>query len=115
MSIPPDADILRHYYLVQYFYGAASRAGLPPMPLQGVWTADEGGLPPWKGDYHNDLNTQMTYIAYQTAGHFDEGAATSTSCGICCPPSAASRSDFYDAPGAAVPGVMSLAGKPLSR
>jgi alpha-L-fucosidase 2 len=31
------------------------------MPLQGVWTADAGGLPPWKGDYHNDLNTQMTY------------------------------------------------------
>ena len=32
----------------------------PPMPLQGVWTADAGSLPPWKGDYHNDLNTQMT-------------------------------------------------------
>ena len=42
------------------------------MPLQGVWTADSGGLPPWKGDYHNDLNTQTTYIAYQTAGLFDE-------------------------------------------
>jgi len=63
----PEADILRHYYLVQYFYGAASRRGSPPMPLQGVWTADAGGLPPWKGDYHNDLNTQMTYIAYQAA------------------------------------------------
>ena len=69
----PEADILRHYYLVQYFYGAASRRGAPPMPLQGVWTADAGGLPPWKGDYHNDLNTQMTYIAYQTAGRFEEG------------------------------------------
>ncbi|MBI5835323.1 MAG: glycoside hydrolase N-terminal domain-containing protein, partial [Armatimonadetes bacterium] len=69
----PQEDILRHYYLVQYFHGAASRRGAPPMPLQGVWTADAGGLPPWKGDYHNDLNTQMTYIAYQAAGHFDEG------------------------------------------
>ena len=26
------------------------RAAAPPMPLQGVWTADNGGLPPWKGD-----------------------------------------------------------------
>ena len=70
-----ELEISRQYYLVQYFYGAASRRSAPPMPLQGVWTADNGGLPPWKGDYHNDLNTQMTYIAYQTAGHFDEGLA----------------------------------------
>ena len=68
-----ELAISRQYHLVQYFHGAASRRGAPPMPLQGVWTADNGGLPPWKGDYHNDLNTQMTYIAYQSAGHFDEG------------------------------------------
>jgi len=63
----PEPDIERYYYLARYFYGAASRRGAPPMPLQGVWTADNGGLPPWKGDYHNDLNTQMTYIGYQGA------------------------------------------------
>ena len=32
----PDAAVLRHYYIVRYFYGAASRRGAPPMPLQGV-------------------------------------------------------------------------------
>lgn len=32
----PEPEILRHYYLIQYFYGAASRRGAPPMPLQGV-------------------------------------------------------------------------------
>ena len=69
----PELDLWRHYYLVQYFYGAASRRGAPPIPLQGVWTADNGELPPWKGDYHHDLNTEMTYVAYQTAGRFDEG------------------------------------------
>ncbi|NQT88680.1 glycoside hydrolase N-terminal domain-containing protein, partial [bacterium] len=36
----PEPHILRQHYLVQYFYGAASRRGAPPMPLQGVWTAD---------------------------------------------------------------------------
>ena len=51
----PDEQVLRHYHLVQYFYGAASRTGAPPIPLQGVWTADAGELPPWKGDYHHDL------------------------------------------------------------
>ena len=109
----PDADILRHYYLVQYFYGAASRRGAPPMPLQGVWTADEDGLPPWKGDYHNDLNTQMTYIAYQTAGRFDEGACYLDFLWNLLPTFRRFAKDFYDAPGAALPGVMSLAGRPL--
>ena len=109
----PEADILRHYYLVQYFYGAASRRGAPPMPLQGVWTADAGGLPPWKGDYHNDLNTQMTYIAYQTAGRFEEGRSFLDFMWDLLPVFRKFAKDFYDAPGAAVPGVMSLAGQAL--
>ena len=109
----PEADILRHYHLVQYFHGAASRRGAPPMPLQGVWTADEGGLPPWKGDYHNDLNTQMTYIAYQTAGRFDEGLSFLDYLWDLLPVFRKFARDFYGAPGAAVPGVMSLAGQAL--
>jgi hypothetical protein len=109
----PEPAILQHYYLVQYFYGAASRRGAPPMPLQGVWTADAGSLPPWKGDYHNDLNTQMTYIGYQAAGRFDEGAAFLDFLWDLLPTFRKFAQDFYDAPGAAVPGVMTLAGQPL--
>lgn len=109
----PDPRILQHYYLVRYFYGAASRRGTPPMPLQGVWSADAGTLPPWKGDYHNDLNTQMTYMGYQAAGHFDEGAAFLDLLWDLLPRFRDFARDFYQAPGAAVPGVMSLAGQPL--
>ena len=109
----PELNHLRHYYLVQYFYGAASRLGAPPMPLQGVWTADNGGLPPWKGDYHNDLNTQMTYIAYQTAGRFDQGRCFLEFLWKLLPEFRPFARKFYDAPGAAVPGVMTLDGKPL--
>lgn len=69
----PDARLQQQYDLCRYFYAAASRPGSPPMPLQGLWTADEGGLPPWKGDYHHDLNTQMTYLAYHDAGLREEG------------------------------------------
>jgi alpha-L-fucosidase 2 len=111
--VVPEPEILRHYYLVQYFYGAASRRGAPPMPLQGVWTADAGGLPPWKGDYHNDLNTQMTYIAYQVAGRFDEGQCFLDFLWDLLPVFRTFAKDFYDSPGAAVPGVMSLGGQPL--
>jgi alpha-L-fucosidase 2 len=109
----PEPHVARHYYLVRYFYGAASRRGAPPMPLQGVWSADAGTLPPWKGDYHNDLNTQMTYMGYQTAGHFDEGAAWLDLLWDLLPTFRHFAREFYGAPGAAVPGVMSLAGQPL--
>ncbi len=109
----PEPEIQRQYDLVQYFYGAASRRHAPPMPLQGVWTADSGGLPPWKGDYHNDLNTQMTYIAYQGAGHFDEGSSFLDLLWDLLPRFREFARDFYGTPGAAVPGVMSLAGQPL--
>jgi alpha-L-fucosidase 2 len=109
----PDRAAERQYYLTQYFYGAASRRGAPPIPLQGVWTADAGGLPPWKGDYHNDLNTQMTYLAYQTAGRFEEGRVFLDPLWSLLPRFRTFAKEFYDAPGAAVPGVMTLAGQPL--
>ena len=109
----PDAKILQHYQLVRYFYGAASRQGAPPMPLQGVWTADTGSLPPWKGDYHNDLNTQMTYLAYRTSGDFEAGLCFLDYLWARLPVFRKFATDFYQTPGAAVPGVMSLAGQPL--
>jgi alpha-L-fucosidase 2 len=109
----PNPVALRQYYLANYFYGAASRKGAPPMPLQGVWTADAGGLPPWKGDYHNDLNTETTYLAYQAAGHFEEGAAFLDLLWSLTPRFRLFAREFYDAPGAAVPGVMTLDGQPL--
>lgn len=114
VSLPKEElDILRHYYLVRYFYGAASRLDAPPMPLQGVWTADNGGLPPWKGDYHNDLNTQMTYIGYYGAGNFDEGLSFYDYLWKLLPQWKKFAKDFYGTGGAAIPGVMTLAGKPL--
>lgn len=109
----PEPAIQNYAVLCRYFYGAASRRGAPPMPLQGVWTADNGGLPPWKGDYHNDLNTQMTYIAYQSAGHFNEGACYLDFLTKLAPTFADFARDFYGTPGLATPGVMSLAGQPL--
>ena len=109
----PDTAIQKHYNLVQYFYGAASRSDAPPMPLQGVWTADNGFLPPWKGDYHNDLNTQMTYIAYQAAGRFDEGASFLNLLWDRRKVFQDFAKDFYGTGGLAMPGVMSYGGQPL--
>jgi alpha-L-fucosidase 2 len=109
----PDKAIQQQYDLVQYFYGAASRMEHPPMPLQGVWTADNGNLPPWKGDYHNDLNTQMTYMAYQQSGRFDEGASYLNFLWDRRQVFADFARDFYGTDGLACPGVMSYSGQPL--
>lgn len=108
----PDETIERHYYLVNYYLGSGSRKGAPPMPLQGVWTADNGRMPAWKGDYHHDLNTQMNYWSYHTAGHFDEGASFVDHLSDLLPTFERFARSFYDCPGAAVPGTMSLDGQP---
>ncbi|MDP2889983.1 MAG: glycoside hydrolase N-terminal domain-containing protein [Bacteroidota bacterium] len=109
----PDEVVQRQYNLVQYFYGAASRADAPPMPLQGVWTADNGSLPPWKGDYHNDLNTQMTYMAYQESGRFDQGLSYINYLWDRRKVFRDFAKYFYETDGLACPGVMSYAGQPL--
>ncbi|MGC8847085.1 MAG: glycosyl hydrolase family 95 catalytic domain-containing protein, partial [Candidatus Hydrogenedens sp.] len=59
----PDEIIEKRWYHETYKFGSAG--GIYPIALQGPWTADNGKRPPWKGDYHHDLNTQMSYwIAY---------------------------------------------------
>ena len=70
----PDPLLEKQYYLEMYKFGAASRKGAPPITLQAVWTADNGKLPPWKGDLHNDLNTQLSYWPSYAGNHPDEGA-----------------------------------------
>ena len=71
----PDTLIEKQYYLEQYKFGSASRQGAPPISLQAVWTADNGRIPPWKGDYHHDLNTQLSYWPCYSANHLPEGLA----------------------------------------
>jgi alpha-L-fucosidase 2 len=59
----PDDIIENRWYIETYKFGAS--AGPNAITLQGPWTADNGKIPPWKGDYHHDLNTEMSYwIAY---------------------------------------------------
>ncbi len=69
----PNPVIERQWYLDMYKFGAAARRGAPPITLQGPWTADDGKLPPWKGDYHHDLNTQLSYWPCYSGNRLEEG------------------------------------------
>ncbi|MGC4013566.1 MAG: hypothetical protein QM755_03455 [Luteolibacter sp.] len=109
----PEPRLQHHYDLVKYYYGASSRSHADPMPLQGVWTADSGGLPPWKGDYHNDLNTQMTYVAWQTAGLTDAGMSYLNYYWDRMPEFRDYGRKFFGMDTAMVPGVMTRGGRPM--
>ncbi|MGE5297403.1 MAG: glycosyl hydrolase family 95 catalytic domain-containing protein, partial [Solirubrobacterales bacterium] len=70
----PNPVIERQWYLETYKFGSAAREDTPPITLQGPWTADDMKIPPWKGDYHHDLNTELSYWpAY--SGNRLEGAS----------------------------------------
>ncbi len=99
----PDAALERLWVEESYKFLAAARRNAPPVALQGPWTLDNGRLPPWKGDYHHDLNTQMTYWPALTGNRLDAHAGfldwlweTADECRRW-------TRDFYDLDGLAVP------------
>lgn len=67
----PDPVIEKQWYLDMYKFGSAARSNTPPISLQAVWTADNGTIPPWKGDYHHDLNTQLSYWPAYSGNHLE--------------------------------------------
>lgn len=68
----PDSLLETQWYRELYKFGSTSRKGAPAVTLQAVWTADNRRLPPWKGDFHNDLNTQLSYWPSYASNHLEE-------------------------------------------
>lgn len=68
----PDARLESLYYIEMYKLACSSRPGGYPTTLQGLWTLD-GGMPPWSGDYHLDMNIQETYWPIYTANRLELG------------------------------------------
>lgn len=109
----PDKLFENQWYLTNYLFGSCSRKGRLPMPLQGVWTADDGQLPPWKGDYHNDLNTQLSYLHYLKANHFPEGESYLDFLWNLKDKGEEFAKTFYGTDGICMPSVMSVDGEAL--
>ncbi len=109
----PDQWMQKQWYVTNYLFASCSRKGGYPMSLQGVWTADDGNLPPWKGDYHNDLNTQLSYTHFLKADHLEEGEAFIDFLWDLKDEAALFAKKFYGTEGICLPGVMTIDGKPL--
>jgi alpha-L-fucosidase 2 len=109
----PDPVLEAQWYRELYKFGATSRRGAPPISLQAVWTADNGRIPPWKGDYHHDLNTQLSYWPCYSSNHLEEGLAYLDWLWRIRPAALEFTRTFFEAAGLNVPGVTTLAGKPM--
>lgn len=109
----PDTLLEKQYYLEQYKLGSAARSGAPAITLQAVWTADNGNLPPWKGDFHNDLNTQLSYWPSYTGNHLAEAATFTDWLWKIRPKNLQYTKQFFGVEGLNVPGVATLDGDPM--
>ncbi|MCM4167462.1 hypothetical protein KCTC52924_01043 [Arenibacter antarcticus] len=109
----PDPILQHQWYMEMYKFGSAARQGAPPISLQSVWTADNGKLPPWKGDFHHDLNTQLSYWPAYSGNHlaleqgFIDWMSTYKST------FKKYTKDYYGTNGLNVPGVTTLTGDPM--
>ena len=109
----PDSILENQWYRELYKLGSASRRGAPPISLQAVWTADNGRIPPWKGDFHHDLNTELSYWPCYSANHLEEGLAYLDWLWHVRPSALKFTRMFFDTDGLNVPGVTTLTGEPM--
>jgi alpha-L-fucosidase 2 len=109
----PDSILEKQWFLEMYKFGSAARKDAPPISLQAVWTADNGKLPPWKGDFHNDLNTQLSYWPAYSSNHVDleEGFIDWLFNNRTAFKDYTNK--YFDRNGLNVPGVATLTGNPM--
>ncbi|MBV8253520.1 MAG: hypothetical protein JO154_13015 [Chitinophaga sp.] len=109
----PDTLLEKQYYLDMYKFGCVARNNTPPISLQAVWTADNGKLPPWKGDFHHDLNTELSYWPGYTANHTDLTAGFTNWLWNTQSESKRWTKQYFGIDGLNVPGVNTISGKPM--
>ena len=109
----PDAVLQKQYDNEMYKFGSASRENSSPISLQAVWTADNGQLPPWKGDYHHDLNTQLSYWPAYIGNHLTEGLGYLNTLWNQRDVYKRYTRQYFGTDGMNVPGVATLQGEPM--
>lgn len=108
-----DPMLEKTYFKATYLFASTSRKGFYPMPLQGVWTADNDSLPPWKGDYHHDTNTQLSYQSFLKANRLDEGRVFVDYLWQQRNNYKEFAKKFHKVKGLLIPGVSTIDGKPM--
>lgn len=110
----PDSILAKQYANEMYKLGSVAREYSYPISLQAVWTADNGKLPPWKGDYHHDLNTQLSYWPCYTGNHLSEGLGYLNTLWKQREENRKYTRQYFGKNGLNVPGVCTLEGAPMA-
>ena len=109
----PDVILQKQYNLELYKMGAVARNNTPPISLQAVWTADNGSLPPWKGDIHNDLNTELSYWPFYTGNHLEQAQSFTNWLWKVKDQNKKWTKNYFGIDGLNVPGVTTITGKEM--
>ncbi len=109
----PDPVLEKQWYLEQYKFASTARSYTAPISLQAIWTADNGMLPPWKGDFHHDLNTQLSYWPAYSGNHLEEEEGFTNWLWQHREAFYRYAKNFFGAEGLNVPGVTTLDGEPM--
>lgn len=109
----PDSVLQKQYQNEMYKFGSTTREHSYPISLQAVWTADNGKLPPWKGDYHHDLNTQLSYWPAYTGNHLTEGMGYLNTLWNQRDAYKRYTRRYFGTEGMNIPGVCTLTGEPM--
>lgn len=109
----PDPVLQKQYDNEMYKFGSVAREHSYPISLQAVWTADNGSLPPWKGDYHHDLNTQLSYWPSYTGNHLTEAMGYINTLWNQRDTYRDFTKQYFGTEGLNVPGVCTLTGQPM--
>ena len=109
----PDPILERQYYLDMYKFGCVARNNTPPISLQAIWTADDGKLPPWKGDFHHDLNTELSYWPGYSGNHLDLTEGFTNWLWKVKGENIKWTRQYFELEGLNVPGVSTISGKPM--
>lgn len=109
----PDPILQKQYNQEMYRLGSIAREDSYPISLQAVWTADNGKLPPWKGDFHHDLNTQLSYWPVYTGNHLTEGLGYLNTLWNQRDVYKKYTKTYFECEGMNIPGVCTLTGEPM--
>ena len=109
----PDKQLEKQYFLEMYKFACVARGDTPPISLQAIWTADNGNLPPWKGDFHHDLNTQLSYWPGYTGNHLNLTASYTNWLWKVKEENKRWTKQYFEVEGLNVPGVTTISGKPM--
>lgn len=109
----PDTLLQRQYDNEMYKFGSVARENSYPISLQAVWTADNGKLPPWKGDFHHDLNTQLSYWPAYAGNHLKEESGYLNILWNQRDVYRKFTRQYFEKEGLAIPGVCTLTGEEM--